>query len=266
MQEDRDYTVYPSDLNIPVSFDRFNNYLVRAGYKPMKQKTSSHALTIHDGNHRRLYAENFEEFLETLKHHPKALPIYIHYNWYKTEDDWISTIIEIQKSGIYTSVRSLDLDKVSSIHDRIKECFQASNPDGGKSPEIYKNNFKKSIFLAHRFDDYGNKIAANLNKFLCRLGFDVKEGGGYETKSIPEKVGRKISAQDIFICVFTPGETTWILSEAAYAKALNKYVILICEENLEVNKGIIGGDYEHLLFPVDNIEKCFSDLLYSLPS
>lgn len=31
------------------------------------------------------------------------------------------------------------------------------------------------------------------------------------------------------------------------------------------NKGIIGGDYEHLPFSDAGIEKCFSDLVYALP-
>jgi len=35
---------------------------------------------------------------------------------------------------------------------------------------------------------------------------------------------------------------------------------------MDVKKGILGADYEHLLFPPGNIEKAFSDLLYALPS
>ncbi len=57
----------------------------------------------------------------------------------------------------------------------------------------------------------------------------------------------------------------WILSEAAYAKGKNKYIIIICQDDITFNKGIIGGDYEHLTFPKDLIEKCFSDLVYALP-
>jgi hypothetical protein len=266
MQEDRDYTVYPSDLKIYDAFVMLDEYLTANGYKPREQKTSSQSLTININQHRSLHAENFPEFLRFLKQYQNALPIYLHYTWDKSKDVWFTSIIDIYNSRIETSVRSYDLDILSSIHDRIRIFFQANNPEVEKSQDIFKYNLKKSIFLAHRFDEHGTKIANTLDRFLRRLGFDVKEGSGYETKSIPEKVSRKISSQDIFVCVFTPGDTSWILSETAYAKALNKYIVLLCEENLDVNKGIIGGDYEHLLFPAENIEKCFSDLLYALPS
>jgi hypothetical protein len=93
----------------------------------------------------------------------------------------------------------------------------------------------------------------------------LKRGAGYEAKDIPEKVAMKIDCQDIFICLVTSGDTIWILSEAAYAKGKSKYLIIICQDGVPFNKGIIGGDYEHLPFPEASIEKCFSDLVYALP-
>jgi hypothetical protein len=97
------------------------------------------------------------------------------------------------------------------------------------------------------------------------LGFDVKEGSGYKARDIPDKVAGKIRSQDILICLVTPGDTSWILSEAAFAKGQNKYIVVVCQEEVTFNKGIIGGDYEHLSFPKDNVEKCFSDLVLALP-
>jgi hypothetical protein len=163
------------------------------------------------------------------------------------------------------SVNSDDLDTVSAVHDKLREIFHASNPHQEQIERLSKYNLKKSIFLAHRFDDYGNKQGEILNRFLRRLGFDVKEGSGYETRDIPDKVAEKIRSQDIFICLVTPGEASWILSEASFAKGRNKYIIIICQDNITFSKGIIGGDYEHLLFPKDNIENSFSDLVYALP-
>ncbi|MBI4619274.1 MAG: hypothetical protein HY739_03795 [Desulfobacterales bacterium] len=265
MQEDRDYSVYPSDLNVLEAFKSFDEYLKSNGYTPTGQKSESHSLTIYDGEFRRLHAENLDEFMGTLSKHPGALPIYLHYYWKKGKDKGFSAIINVKRSGLEVCVRSDDLDIVSSIHDRIRTFFKASNPLEDTSERVSKYGLKKSIFLAHRFDEYGNKVAANVNTFLRRLGFNVNEGSGYETKNIPDKVAQKIRSQDIFICIFTPGDTSWILSETSFAKALGKYIIILCDDSLNINKGIVGGDYEHLPFPYENVEKCYSELLYSLP-
>jgi hypothetical protein len=63
----------------------------------------------------------------------------------------------------------------------------------------------------------------------------------------------------------TPGDSAWINSEAATAKALNKYLIIICQEKVDFKKGIIGEDYKHMTFPEGLVEKCFSELVYALP-
>jgi ribosome maturation factor RimP len=102
--------------------------------------------------------------------------------------------------------------------------------------------------------------------FLRRLGFDVAEGAGYEARDIPEKVGDRIRSQDIFLCVATPGDSSWLLSEAAFAKALGKHVIILCQADVEFNKGIIGSEHEYLSFPRGNVEKIYCDLLYALPT
>jgi hypothetical protein len=94
----------------------------------------------------------------------------------------------------------------------------------------------------------------------------VVEGSGYEARDIPAKVEERLRAQDIFICLVTPGDHHWILSEASFAKALGKYVIVLCVEGLPFNKGIFGADYEYIAFPADCVEKAFCDLLYALPT
>ncbi len=265
MQEDREYSVYPSNLDILSSFRQFDEYLKINKYKPQEPKSDSHSLSLHIGEFRRLHAENFQEFMRLLETYPNALPIYVHYYWGKNASLGFSTIINIRKSGLEVCVRSDDLDIISSIHDHVKSFFQASNPGEDVSAKVSKYGLKKSIFLAHRFDEYGNDVSGKLNTFLRRLGFDVKEGSGYETKNIPDKVAQKIHSQDIFICIFTPGDTSWILSETSYAKALGKYIIILCDNQMNLNKGIIGSDYEHLPFPKNVVEKCYTDLIYCLP-
>jgi hypothetical protein len=121
------------------------------------------------------------------------------------------------------------------------------------------------IFLAHRFDEQGRSCAATLERFLRRLGFEVLEGEGYEARDIPAKVAERIRSQDIFLCIVSEGDPTWIMSEAAYAKALSKYIVILAQEDLPFKKGIVGTDYEHMTFPRGIIERTYSDLLLALP-
>jgi hypothetical protein len=88
---------------------------------------------------------------------------------------------------------------------------------------------------------------------------------GYESKVIPDKVTEKIQSQDIFIVIFTQGKQDWLISEMAYAKGQNKYLILMADSSLKVSKGIVGSDFEHISFPSKNVYKCLIDLLYVLP-
>lgn len=265
MEDSRAYSVYPSNLNIPSAFKCYKLFLQDRGYTGGKITSSSHKFSLDVSPYRSLLADNFEEFIMLLDKYPHSLPIELHTKWEKAGNLWFANYIYLSKSTLSISVKSDDLDIISSVHDNLQQCFHASNPHQAQIERLSKYGLKKSIFLAHRFDDCGNKTASFLNRFLVRLGFDVKEGEGYETKDIPEKVAKKIETQDIFICLVTPGDGSWILSEAAYAKAKNKYLIIICQDGVSFNKGIIGGDYEHLPFPESLVEKCYSDLVYALP-
>ncbi|MBI5204877.1 MAG: hypothetical protein HZA11_08175 [Nitrospirae bacterium] len=265
MEDSRTYSVYPSDLNIFVAFRQFGDYLKENNYEGGKQTSNSHKFKLNVSPYRTLLASDFNEFIKLLEKFPNALPLEVHTSWKKKSNIMLANYIHISKSELMVSVNSDDLDIISAIHDKLKECFQAANPHQEQIERLSKYNLKKSIFLAHRFDEYGNKQAETLNRFLRRLGFDVKEGSGYEAKDIPDKVASKIRSQDIFISLVTPGDTSWILSEAAFAKGKNKYIIIICQDDVTFNKGIIGGDYEHLSFPKDSLEKCFSALVDALP-
>lgn len=264
MRDTRTYSIYPSDLNILAAVKQFRDYLKENKYKETREGISIYFFLVISSN-RELWADTFEEFIKLLEKYPSSLPLTINSSWKKKDVSIFNAHIKVRKSGLEISVESKDLDIISAIHEKLKDCFQASNPHQNQIDRLSIYDLKKSVFLAHRFDDYGNSMASKLKTFLERLGFDVKEGSGYEAKDIPDKVDRKIKSQDIFICLVTPGGTDWIVSEASYAKALNKYLVLICQKGVAFKKGMIGGDYEHLPFPKDNIEKCFSDLVYALP-
>ncbi len=217
------------------------------------------------GDERRLNAYTFDEFMQLFEEYPYALPIMTHSHWVKN-NGLITLDLEISSSGLEIGVSSHEIAVVSGIHDRLAQLFKAHNPPKLKSTTLSRYNLKKSIFLAHRFDEQGKDIAWKLSAFLSRLGFDVVEGEGYETQNIPDKVAARIRSQDILLAVITSGDASWVLSEIAFSKGLNKYIIILCEEGLSFNKGIIGGDYEHLPFPKDRVETTYSDLLYTLPS
>ena len=266
MRDSRDYSVYPSDLNVLSSFQKAEEYLSRNQFEEDPNSYCSNIRYRLDlSQSRTLEAKDFREFMELLKQFPSSMPIEMHGHFINKKEDKVAFIITIRKSNIKVIIEADDLNLISAFHEKAREFFQASNPLEEHPKPISRYGLKKSAFLAHRFDDIGNDISARLTTFLSRLGFQVLEGSGYEGKDIPDKVMTKIRTQDIFICIVTPGETSWILSEAVTAKALNKYLILICQEGTEFKKGIIGQDYEYLEFPADNIEKIYSQLLYTLP-
>lgn len=265
MQDIRDYTVYPSNLDILSAFRRYKDFLTSRGYEEdiLPVGTANYEMKI--SPHRTLKADHFNEFLETLARYPSSMPISMHSYWNKNKKYSFTNQINLSNSRLSVSVKSHDLDVISSVHDNIQYCFEASNPHQKQQSILSKYDLKKSVFLAHRFDEMGNQNSSSLLSFLSRLGFDVMEGSGYEARDIPDKVASKIERQDIFICLVTPGDSSWVLTEAAYAKGKNKYLIIICQEGTPFNKGIIGSDYEHIVFPENLVEKCFIDLLLALP-
>jgi hypothetical protein len=264
MIDTRKYSVYPCNLDILASFQKLLDHLGKMNFtEDLKNGCDQVGYSVTLPGDRRLRAFLFSEFIDLLREFPNPVTIYTHSHW-KSESASIGIDINISGSGIEVGV-SGDLSIILGVHGKIQDIFQASNPEAQKSPSLSRYNLKKSIFLAHRFDDEGNHTARPLNTFLLRLGFDVLEGAGYETRDIPGKVAERIMSQDIFILVATTGDTSWVTSEAAYAKALNKYLIILLQDDATLTKGIIGMDHEHISFPKGNVEKAFNDLLYALP-
>jgi hypothetical protein len=266
MRDSRRYPAYPSDLGIVEAFRKLDAYLSICKFDEDKKSfcTNVH-YRLKVSATRTIEADNYREFVDLLQRFPGSMPINMHGHFANPKKEKVACIVAIDKSGLDVTIESTDLNIISAFHERAKEFFQASNPLEGIERPVTKRDLKKTIFLAHRFDEYGNEVSGRLNTFLTRLGFQVLEGSGYEASDIPDKVMRKIRSQDIFICAVTPGDSSWILSEAAAAKALNKYVIITCQSGVDFNKGILGQDYEYIQFPDDLIEKTYSSLLYALP-
>ncbi len=262
MEENRIYEVYPSNLDIVSAVKQFDEYLSKAGYKPGK-KAEGCELKLQIDTHRWLNAQSWPEFIELFERYPSALPSF-NFSWSKKNGVRIAAAVTVFKSQLIVSVNGDDHDRVAGLHEVLKNIFKASNPPTVHKP-IGKYNLKKSIFIAHRFDERGNEIAGIISKYCSLLGFEVKDGMGYENRVIPNKVTERIQSQDIFIVIFTQGKHDWLISEMAYAKGLDKYLIVLAENSIDISKGIVGTDFEHISFPSDNPYKCLMDLLYVLP-
>jgi hypothetical protein len=264
MEENRLYRIYPSNLDIVSAIKQFDEYLSKAGYEPDMRKAEGQTLTLRVDPHRWLNAGHWLEFLNLLERYPSALPSF-NFGWLKKKEGiWIAVAVTVSESKILISVKSDDLDRVAGLHEVLKTAFQASSPPMHNKP-ISLYNLKKSIFIAHRFDEFGNETAGIIIKYCALLGFDVKDGMGYENKIIPDKVMERIKSQDIFIVIFTQGKHEWLISEMAYAKGLDKYLIVLADDSVDISKGIVGSDFEHISFSSKNPYKCLIDLLYVLP-
>lgn len=265
MKDVRKYRVYPSDLDIVLSFRKLGEYFSRNNYKEDNRGCDRVNYILNMNEERSLKPNSFSEFLTAIQDYPNSIPIWMHSHWQDNKRVRFEIEIDLRLSKLEIAIGSDDLNAISAIHDKVKEIFEASNPQLERSPQMSRYNLKKSIFLAHKFDEIGRTTALTLSTFLRRLGFEVLEGEGYENRNIPEKVVERIRRQDIFLCIVTPGDASWILSEISFAKGLDKYIIIVTQDALPFNKGIIGSDFEHMSFPEGNIEKIFSALLYTLP-
>jgi len=267
MQDTRSYHAYPSNLDVLEAFKKLESYIAKSGFSPDPHSGCRNAeYRIEPTSNRTLNASSFAEFMEVLAQFPHSMPISLHAHFINRDKQPVTCILHIGKASLTVTIQSKDVNILSAFHERTKEFFQASNPFDDEHKAAARYGLKKTIFLAHRFDEHGHKVSANLSEFLRRLGFEVLEGAGYEARDIPDKVMDRIQSQDIFICLVTAGDPSWILSEASSAHAIGKYLIILCEKGVTFNRGIIGKDYEYMEFPEDNIEKTYSDLLYALPS
>jgi hypothetical protein len=262
----RKYSIYPSNLNLVETFCEIDKYFSENGFKEQTGLCERAKYIVRIDDNRNLLSHNYTDFSKILKKYPKPKSVYIHTHWESKTKLPFMWGIDLGRSSIEFEVEADDLTFLDGLHEQSRRIFQASNLNPEKSPYLSRYNLKKTIFLAHRFDDSGKNVSAALEKLLRRIGFQIVVGEGYEARDIPQKIRDRILTQDIFICLVTLGDSSWIISETTFAMAHNKYIIIICEDGVEFKKGIIGTDYEHITFPKDNIEKSFSDIVYALPS
>lgn len=264
MKDTREYTVFPSNMDVLAAFKNMQAQFNRLGYKEdLKHGCNRIGYTVRLTDARQLCSADFAEFLQVLEEFPSSASIWLHSHW-KSGSTGIGLDLSFSRQRIEVGIDG-ELATILGLHEKVRDVFGASSPEPPKSPLLSKYNVKKTVFLAHRFDEVGSATANSVCRFLARLGFQVVEGEGYESRSIPSKVSDRIDSQDIMFVVVTPGDATWIMSEAAYAKGKGKYIVMLAQEGLTVSKGILGADFEHIQFPEGIVEKAFSDVLFALP-
>jgi hypothetical protein len=179
MKDTRTYKIYPSNLDIVDAIKQFDEYLSKADYKPNNQYNKYLVLEVDP--YRKLYAGSWAEFIDLLERYPAALPKF-DFRWKKNGNIEITVQVNFYASMLEMSAKSDDPDRVAGLHEILKTVFKASNPPVSYKP-ISRYNLKKSIFITHRFDDRGKEIAGIISNYCSLLGFEVKDGMGWDTKA-----------------------------------------------------------------------------------
>lgn len=123
---------------------------------------------------------------------------------------------------------------------------------------------KRTVFIAHSFDDVGRSYAFQLTKFLSLLGFEVATGEGFSPESVSAKVRRRLLAQEIVIAVMShKDDLTWLIQESASVSLVAKPIFLLIERGVEFKPGILG-DQEYILFEPGQITGAFTPILEGL--
>lgn len=264
MNDIRAYTTYSSDPNLQGCFRLVWDYFSDCRYKENWKACEQASISFTVNANRTITLRSFKEMDRLFEQHPRPEKLHLHTHW-KARGEVIRFMVTAEPSVLVVSVQSDDPNLVAGVHERVKGIFKASGDTPERSPDPRRTQCRKSVFVAHRFDDTGRATSATLCTFLRRLGFSVSEGEGYQANAVPDKVAERIMSQDIFLCLVTPGDPSWLQTEAGFAKGKGKYIILLIQEGEPFNKGIVGADYEHMLFPKGTVEKAFNDLLYALP-
>lgn len=123
---------------------------------------------------------------------------------------------------------------------------------------------KRSIFVAHSFDQTGKSYAYELNQFLKLIQFEVLTGEGYSPESISKKVLKRLKAQENVIVIISKEEVpTWLTQEAAGATFLEKPLFILIEKGANFISGI-HGDSEYIEFSPGEISETFIPILQGL--
>jgi hypothetical protein len=208
MRDKRIYKIFPSNLSLRDAFQASGESLRKSGYSA-KPDAADYEVEVDDC--RRLSSNDWDEFVAILGRFPAPNGVSGYGGWVRKKDE-VRVSFFLTRTSISLTVDSRDLATVEFLHSRLQEYFHASNVVAEKSQGLARWNLKKTVFLAHRFDEQGKMAFTTVERFLSRCGFSVVDGQGYEAGRIPAKVAERIENQDILLVVVTPGDSTWITS------------------------------------------------------
>jgi len=177
------------------------------------------------------------------------LPPYFKFSW---KSDRV--FVQIARN---TSSQSLEL------LEELEGLLQLT-PAAPPKQENPARNLKRTVFIAHSFDDAGRSYAFQLTKVLSLLGFEVATGEGYAPESVSSKVRRRLAAQEIAVAIVSErDDMTWLIQEATAVDFSGKPLILMVEEGATFKLGILG-DLEYIKFPRGHISESIPPLIEGL--
>jgi hypothetical protein len=123
---------------------------------------------------------------------------------------------------------------------------------------------ERKCFVAFRFDEQGDELAAKVCRFLELLGFSVATGRGFAPRSVSEKVKARMAEQAIVFAILTVGEDkTWIVQESLLGGLSGKPLFLLKEKAYQ-HSGALLADHEYIPFEAPHIERAFIQVLEGL--
>ena len=135
-------------------------------------------------------------------------------------------------------------------------------PDDNSTP--YSEKIKRSIFIAHRFNETGIECADKIARFLELLGFSVSTGRGFAPTSVGEKVKARMERMAIVFVILSPGDDdTWLIQESILALAKDKPIFILKDISSDFKPAILG-DQEYIPFQVPAIESAYISILEGL--
>jgi len=156
---------------------------------------------------------------------------------------------------IYRSSSEAALAFLSELEQVLQLTPAMPQPEPDKNEE--EPRLRRTVFIAHSFDDAGRSYAFQLTKFLNLLRFEVATGEGFAPESISAKVKRRLQAQGIAVAILSEkDDMTWLVQETTSAGMSGKPLIVLVEEGLAFKPGLLG-DIDYIRFAKGAFAECF---------
>lgn len=173
---------------------------------------------------------------------------------------WNAESIRIQFARASTKASQ---ERLKEIED-VLQLTPASPPPKPQEIDDDVSRLKRSVFIAHSFDDQGRSYAFQVTRFLGLLRFQVSTGEGFSPERVSTKVKRRLKSQEIVVVVLSAQQDpAWLIQEATAADVSEKPIIILVEEGVDFKAGLLG-DIEYVRFPKGHVAETFAPMLEGL--